>query len=339
MNANAFLAALSLALFSSSVAFAQDADPAPAAAPESAPSASPAPEAAPAQRLSCGLGSHAGIDEADATTASRLVCNEVARAGAPAGAHYRVDIGKLGATVILSVAREGDTPGSTADSRELRLQGIEEVSVAAPRLGQAIVRGAPVAETETTENLVGEETRKPKTKPGSVHAALGLIGMLPPLDQGLAPAAGLSFDVHYEANRVELGAGLRGGGNSSSTDPSMAFFQASIGGRYYLADTDFAPYVGGGLQWMFLNLNVPSENFSGNNGGLGAYADAGVEILRTHHTHLAFGARLDLPFFEIDNSNSEYNGPTYGYSGSSAPVTTTTKTYYAPLSLEVRLTF
>ncbi len=301
-------ACVGLVAFAPRLAHAQDADPVP-----------------------CALGSHPGIPDADAATAGRLVCADIARESPPPGARYQVELGKLGSTVILSVTREGDRPGTVAASRELRLQSLEEVSVAAPRVAAALVHDTPLTETETTENLVGEETREPKSKPGTVHAALGLIGLLPPLGQGLSPAAGVSLDVHYEARRIELGAGLRGGGSaSSSTDPSMGYFQATLGGRYFFVDTDVAPYVGGGLQWMFLSLNVPSESFSANNGGLGGYVDGGVEILRTHHTHLAVGGRLDLPFFALNNSQG-------GVSGNGQTVTS--RTYYAPLSLEVRLTF
>jgi hypothetical protein len=285
--------------------------------------------------VSCRLGGHAGIEEADATTAGRLVCDEIARLGPAPGAHYRVDIGKLGSTVILSVAHEGGN--TNLDTRELRLQSIEEVSVAAPRLASAIVHGEPIAETETTQNLVGEETRVPKTKAGSIHFALGLEGLMPPLSQGAAPAAGVIMDWHYEANRFELGAGLRAGGGSGggNNDPSMGYFMVDLGGRYYFTETDFSPYVGGGLEWMYLNLSAPGEDFNGNNGGLGAFANAGVEVLRTHHAHLAIGARLDLPFFSIQNQNansgaSAFNGPV---------ATPSSSTYWAPLSLEMRLTF
>jgi hypothetical protein len=144
------------------------------------------------------------------------------------------------------------------------------------------------------------------------------------------------MDVHYEANRLEMGVGLRGGGSASSNNgPSMGYFMVDVGGRYYFSDADISPYAGGGLQWMYLSLTVPGENFSGNNGGLGAFADGGVEIMRTHHAHLALGARVDFPFFSLQNSNGS------GYTGfaMSGPISTTTNTYYAPVSLEMRLTF
>jgi hypothetical protein len=304
-------------------------------------SGEPAPPPAPAPSSTCRLGDHEGFDEADARTAARLVCSEIAHAGAPAGTHYRVALGKLGSTTILSVAREGETPGSTADSREMRLQNIEEVMVAAPRIAESIVKGLSLTETEKVDNLVGGETRQPKSKPGKTHFALGLVGVLPPLDQGLTPAAGLDLDVHYEtgSQQFEVGGSMRfGGGNGGSNSPAICngFFIFSLGGRWYTADTDVSPYLGGGLSWSYLNLSLPGQgNYDST--GLGTYVDAGVQILRTHHAHLAFGARLDLPFFSVRSQGYYYSG--YSSPGVSQPPPPPSSIYYAPLSLEIRLTF
>jgi hypothetical protein len=330
------VAAAACALLAPGAALAQE-------PPEPLPPAEAAPAPAAAPSPTCRLGDHEGFDEADARTASRLVCAEVAHAGAAAGTHYRVALGKLGSATILSVAREGETPGSTADSREMRLQNIEEVMVAAPRIAEAIVKGLPLSETEKVDNIVGAETRQPKSKGGTTHFALGLVGLLPPLDRGLTPAAGLDLDVHYETSsqQFEVGGSMRfGGGNGGSNNPAIcnAFFIFSVGGRWYSADTDVSPYLGGGLSWSVLNLSLPAQGTYDSN-GLGAYVDAGVQILRTHHAHLAFGARLDLPFFSVRSQNNYYYS---GYSptpGTPQPAPAPSSIYYAPLSLEIRLTF
>lgn len=348
MNTPAALVVAAVVLAVPSAALAQDgtapvpsAAPAPgptAVAPSPAPATVPSPAAAPpagapgSPLTTCALGDHAGFDDADAETTRRLVCDEIARTGAPPGARYHVNLGKLGKVVILSVSREGATPGAIADSRELRLSSIEEVSVAGPRLADALVHGQPIKETETTENLVGEETRETKEAPGKLHFAVGLMGLMPPFDRGMSLAAGGLIDLHYEAARVELVGGMRGGGNSSDSDPSMSYFMIPIGGRYHFTDQDVAPYVGGGLEWLTLNLKVPSDSFDGGGNGLGGYVDGGVEMLRTHHAHLAFGARLDLPFFSEASTRSNCATGT-------ACVSTTDKIYYAPVSLEARLTF
>jgi hypothetical protein len=329
-------AVLASSLLVPAVAHAQD--------PEAeAPAAQAQPTPVTITIPACRLAEHDGFEEADARTAGQLVCLAIGRAGASPTERYRVSLGKLGNLTILSVVREGATIGSTVDSREMRLQGIEEVEIAAPRIAESIVHGSPIADTQKVDNLVGGETRVPKSAPGKVHFALGLVGLMPPLDQGAAPAPGVDLDLHYEtaSGRLELGGSFRaGGGAASNTAPSMAFAIFSLGGRYYLNDTDFSPYVGGGLSWGYLNLKIDQQSESGDNSGLGAYVDAGFEIMRTHHTHLALGARLDLPFYAL-NMNQSYN-----YSGCAYNACTPTSTapasptyYYAPLSLEARITF
>jgi hypothetical protein len=300
----------------------------------------PAPAAPSPAGSNCRLGDHEGFEDADSRTAAQVVCAEVARAGAPAGTRFRVSLGKLGSIAVLSVAREGETPGSTADSREMRLQGVEEVMVAAPRIAESIVKGTPLLETEKVDNLVGQETRQPKSKPGKTHFALGLAGVLPPLDQGLTPAPGVVFDVHYEtgSQNFELGGTVRfGGGDGGGTAAvNNGFFVFSLGGRGYTSDADVSPYVGGGLSWSYLSVHAPSSGISASANGLGAYADAGIEILRTHHAHLALGVRLDVPFFVLRNSYATVGEYAPGVTSVAAGPSTF---YYAPLSLELRLTF
>jgi hypothetical protein len=306
-------------LFAASAA-ADEAEPrggAPAATP-------PATATGPGCRLS----EHTGISDADATTAGRLVCAEIARSGAAPGERYRVSLVTLGSLFVLSVAREGDPVGSTADSRETTLHAIEEIAVAAPRIASSIVHGTPLPETQTAEPPAGQETRERQTKPGRVDFAVGLAGTFAPFDQGLSVSPGAFLDLRYEMNQVEFGGSLRfGGGSSSNTLPTVAFFAACLGGRFFTSDGDVSPYVGGGLSWSYYNLNVPA-GFAGSNTGLGAYAESGVEVLRTHHTRLALGARVDLPFFALNSG-----------SGSNGNVTGQQTFYYAPVSLEARITF
>ncbi len=183
----------------------------------------------------------------------------------------------------------------------------------------------PVEDTQKVDNLVVQERqpaeepppRAPKSKPGSTHFALGLIGLLPPLDQGLTPAPGVDIDVHHETGdgRWELGGSMRFGANGSSANStSMAFFMLAVGGKYFTSDADFSPYIGGGLDWSYLNLSAPGAAFQGDGNGLGAYADLGFQMLRTHHAHVSVGARLDVPFYSLNN-NGGYNYVLYTLAG------------------------
>jgi hypothetical protein len=314
-------------------------EPAPAATTSAAPTA--AVDARPA----CRLGEHYGIDEASASTATQIVCDAIQHAGPSSGEHFRVSIGTLGRVVVLTVAKEGTTRGSAEDSRQLRLQNIEEIPVAAPRLADALVHGTPIEETQKVDNLVGEETRVPRSKGGHVKFAMGLMGITPPVDKGLTPSPGIILDLHYETanGRLELGGDMRFGGGSNNDNTIAAvdgFFEFSMGGRYYTNDTDFSPYIGGGFAWSYFHLTLPDGAFTNDHSGLGAYVGTGFEVMRTHSAHLAVGARLDLPFYAFQGSPYEVSA----YCAPSSPCTggnagSATSFYYAPVSLEMRLTF
>jgi hypothetical protein len=337
MRAHLAVAAGILATFVASVAVAQD-DPTTydSEKPSPAPAPPVASSAAAGYSLQCAAGDQTGIDRADARTATALVCAEVAKAGPPADAQFRVSLGRLGSIVVLSVARVGGSSG-TSDLREIRLSGIEEVAVAAPRIAESIVRGTPLADTAKVDNIVGEEARTPRVRSGKLHFGLGLVGQLPPLDHGLAPSPGVMLDLHYESHQWELGGSFRaGGGGMDNSAPHLGFVSLSLGGRYFTSDADFSPYVGGGLSWGYQNLSVPAIGFQGDNSGLGAYADAGVEVMRSNNMHLAFGLRFDLPFYSL-NANTTYT--TYAPGTTTGSASSQSSFYYAPLSIEARLTF
>jgi hypothetical protein len=342
----ASVAVLASFLLAPGAAFAQEPEERPA--PPVAPLPPPVEAAPPGVTVvmpPCRLAEHAGYEEPDARTAAQLVCSAIARAGASPAEHYRVSLGKLGSAVILSVAQEGGTVGSTVDSREMRLTSIEEVEVAAPRIADAIVHGVPLVETEKVDNLVGPETRQPKSKAGKVHFALGLLGMAPPLNVGVSPSPGMILDTHYETGnqRLELTGSFRfAAGSGDNTSPQANAVLFSIGTRYFTSDTDFSPYVGGGLSWGYYDLKLPASDSAqyveAQSSGLGAYVDAGFEILRTHHAHLAIGARLDLPFFALHNT--DYSSGYVDSAGNYVSGTTSSSNYYyLPVSLEMRLTF
>jgi hypothetical protein len=302
---------------------------APAVADETEPrlgaGAATAPPVTTPPVPACRLSEHTGVTDVDATTAGRFVCAEIARAGAASSDRYRVSIVTLGSLFVLSVAREGEAVGSTADSRQTTLHRLEDLASLAPVIATSLVHGTALPETSTADSPPPQEPRDRQTKPGRVDFAVGLSGTFAPFDQGLSVSPGAFLDLFYEMNQVEFGGTLRfGGGSSSNTLPTVGFFAACLGGRYFTSDADVSPYVGGGISWSYFNLNVPT-GFVGNNSGLGAYAEGGVEVLRTHHSRLALGARVDLPFFALNGNGNNPNAPS--------------TFYYAPVSLEARLTF
>jgi hypothetical protein len=184
--------------------------------------------------------------------------------------------------------------------------------------------------TRTVDDSPAAGAIAPADRPDSLRFALGLAGSFALLAQDSVRTAGAILDLHYEMSRLEAGFDLRGGGASSG-----GFFACSVGARRFMSQGDVTPYFGGGLAWSVFSFN-PAYDSNASGSGLGAYAGAGIETLRTHHGHLALGLRLDVPFFGLTESGmvAGYNAGPRGtiFRG---PQTT----YYAPLTLETRLTF
>ncbi len=307
-------------LLVSSAASADDVDPSTSPPP-------PAPTAGATPR--CVLGAHAGIPDADASTAAQVVCDEIFKLGPTGASHYRIGLGKLGNVLILSVTVES-APGTIQDHKQLQLSGIEEVPVAAPRIAESVVHGTPLAQTQKVDNIVGDEARKPRKKNGSTHFAIGLIGVMPPLSAAGAPAPGIDLEFSYESAPFAIGAGLRAA--SGQDDAKVKYIALTVGGRYFLGDTDIAPFIGGGLAWLSLSAHTDGATHDGS--GLGAYTEIGVQALRTHRTHLTLAVRADLPFYSLKASNSSYNYATASYTSSASP-----SLYYVPLTLSLGITF
>jgi hypothetical protein len=303
--------------------------PAPAAAlPTQAPAPSvEAPAAAPpanAGAASCVIGESLGVPEPDAMTAAGLVCEALRQAGAnidatptPAGdAHgssaYRVSLHPLGKLLLLKVSFE--TPiGTTTDSRTLQLGKIEEVPVAATRIAESLVRGTKLADTAKVDTLVGQETRTYEKKQGEFSIGVGVFGF-GAFNSDVVAGYGLFGKMYYEVLRYGVGGELRiGGSDNSSGDATLT--SVALTGRYFFADGDITPFVGGGLGVMWFSdrsdadaSGIPDneyyyyDDFATHEGsGLAAHADVGLELLRMHDVRFDVLLRVDAPLFTIES--------------------------------------
>ena len=263
----------------------------PLAHPPESPSTS-------AARASCVVGEHAGVPDADARTATSIVCGELATRNPKPGRTYRVGLGKLGSVIILSLSEELED-GTVMAHRQINLSGIEEVPVATPRLVEALLEDKPVRETETVENLVGEDTRPLRKRSGESAFALGVVGLFADTE-GLNTSVGADMVLGYEAPAVAIGFNLRFAAISSGEGVGM--FATGPFGRYFLAKTDVSPFVGGGIGPMLLRLET--DELHAQRWGLAFWADAGVELMRTHQSQLVVAARLDVPTFAVSSETN-----------------------------------
>lgn len=258
----------------------------------------------------CALASSAGIDPVDAQTAAELVCNEV-------GDHpgrFRVRIARLEHKVVLTLTRgEGDA----ATERHLVLSGLDEVPTAAPRLVEALGEEKPVVETQTVDNIVGEEARKPKKKPGEIHAWLGVVTTTA-LRSEMATRGGVELGLSIGNTSTVFVVNARLVGESFAQPLAVAatifslgllydehrkpvegaFGTGAIGVRQYLGSGDVGPFAGAGLGIGYLAMEHPSGAHVSGSGVL-PYAELGVDVLRTNMMGGTIGLRLDVPTFSM----------------------------------------
>jgi len=241
----------------------------------------------------CALGMRAGLDETDAITAADIVCHEIVRQGG--GGNFEVRLGKLGAEVQLTVATAASAQGNVAyDERRVMMSSLSEISVAAPRVVSALLDKRAVAATETSDNVLQSETRRPLVKNGHMGLDAGLlVASSVGATSGIAP--GFNLGLRYRTDRYGFGGEFRyaGGGETSSTLHTTTL---GVGARYYLTTADTAPFGGGGVGVTYVGLQRSgSASVSGT--GASVYLEGGVEFFRTHRVGMSAALRADAPLF------------------------------------------
>lgn len=282
-------------------------------APAPPPAQPKEPAAAVAGMTACIVGQNEGVAPPDARTATALVCESLHRRRASVSIHpmpeadvsgyaagYRVELRPLGRILILQVTFESPI-GVAQQDRSMQLRGVEEVAVAAPRLAEAILRGAEVAETARVDNLVGQETRSYAKQYGEMMFGVGLIGFA--LPDTIWGGYGAYGRLHYEAAHYAIGGDLRlGGTDQTQRDAHLAGL--SLGGRYFLLEGDVTPFVGGGAGILWLTLEDRRALVTYRGSGLAGFGEAGVEFLRLHETRFDILLRIDVPAFELEESSA-----------------------------------
>ncbi len=253
----------------------------------------------------CAAGEVNGISADNAATAVQLVCGAITSRVSPNnGSSYRVDMGRLGRLAILTVRTI--RAGEPDKSLSVQLADIEEVAIAAPRVGEAVATGKPFAASATVDNLVREENRKyaGKKRDGESLYGGGLYGMTLLGGEGEDNGAGLIGK--YEYQMPGFGAGVSGFFNFEL--PFMAGF--SVDGRKFFSESDFSPFAGGGLAYVGFSDEPYEYNQDKkyvSNASLGAYVSGGFEAFRTYQNRLTVEARAFLPFTAADKcTESEF---------------------------------
>jgi hypothetical protein len=259
----------------------------------------------------CELTESGGLPEPDARTAACFVCDELRRVSEGKG-HYEVRLAALGRVVFVTASRRDPAGSVTA-----RLEGIEEVPVAAARLARALVRGEPFVATQRVGNLLEDEARPALSKKGSLKFLVGVADVESPGHGARAP--GFTVGILYAAPRFALPAELRlAWEDSAYPDAELGLFSLSLGGRVYFSTRNTSPFAGGGLGILKLHAregqypgsqDPTGEYFDAERFGVAPYVEVGAETLRLHRARVALHVRADLPLGALQTPQI----PVYSY--------------------------
>ncbi len=282
-------------------------------APGQAAAAAPAPTATPIT-ATCQLGEHHGIDDAEARTGADVLCHELAKQRATNGQH-EIRFGKLGGKTLVTVATRN---GNAYDERRAFISGMDEIHVASPRLVTSLVENKPFEDTKNVDNVISSETQPVKVQRGSMGMDAGLFGATA-FGAPANASGGVSLGLVYRAERFAVSGTGRAGGIGSG-DSKIGLVSLDLGARYYFSASEIAPFVGGGFVLGYYHLDRERQGGPDLEGsGVGSYAHAGVEFLRTHHTTFSVAARADNPFYNLKGGRESH--------------------YIMPLSLNVAVLF
>ncbi len=299
------------------------------ALPDSGPALSVTSMAGSAQ-YTCVVGDHEGIEDAEARTGADVVCAELAKQRAPAG-EYEVRFGALGARQIVTLVQR-----STGEERQMPITGMEEILVAAPRIVAALTKSSSLAKTTDVENVAQAEARTPQLKPSAKSFALGIAGTSAVgVSPGISGGVGMRLAFRFAQAAVVMDG--RAGGIGSGDD-KLGYADLGVGGRYYFSNEDISPFVAGGLELAYFQANRGNGDFNLTGSGMGAYAEAGVEVFRTTRNGLLAMLRADFPTFPLKGTGDspsvvDTNGGTVSF------VVPSDSRYVVPISLEIGIVF
>lgn len=273
----------SASLLASAPACAQDPVAPAVAIPPAAPPA-PSTITKVSGEYTCVIVERGELSDLEARTASDMICAELVKQKAHAG-QYTVSFGRLGSRTRLAIS-------DGTQSREAWLLSLDELQAASARTIDALSTNRSVSDTENVDNVLASEATSRRTKPGQLGGGGSLIGATT-IGEAASVSTGFGLSLHYNAARYGILAEGRALGIGSAKD-KLVEVSAGLGARFFLSDSDFSPFLGGGLQVVYYQLG-PGAGSS----GAGAYTEIGVAGLRSSKVGIHDSLRGALPFFTI----------------------------------------
>lgn len=228
-----------------------------------------------------------------AASGQEVLAPPAAQPASASGAAEVVELSLIGlegrkAKKILVNARRTGAQGQLIHTAALEALSLEDAPVVCQRLATALVNKTSVQETLTHATVTEAEATK-KGRRLSSNRSLGVkTGVTMPVttDASTAPMGAIGFDGRFEFERwfAQVGLGLLIPAVTTPGQRAYGGLSAELGASYYLTDTDFAPYVGAGIQ--------PRLVFSGSVFNLVPYVQVGATISRKSSVRFYIDGRV-----------------------------------------------
>jgi hypothetical protein len=195
--------------------------------------------------------------------------------------------------------------GKLLHSAKMTADSLDDMEPASERIAMALVGRKSVKQTRTLDTITKSEGRRPNRT--WVEKVMGLkAGLTYPLGYGneIAPMMNFGFNGRLESRTyfLEFGAGFTIPAMSEE-DAELAYggLYSELGFNYYLGDSNFSPYIGGGVLPRLMGRSV--TNFA-------PFAQGGLMFFRESSTRLYLDLRVAQNVLPVRFSSSSYETDT-----------------------------
>lgn len=248
----------------------------------------------------CLLESNHGLDIGEALAVADILCDALREEGVTVGGaqrglttkpsdYFGIRVNKVGNLIVVRLSHY--LPDGRFDTRQIKINDAEDITVAAARLATAIVNNTSIEGSADNSNLVHEETRVRKLAKSDFKFGLG-IGSSLLLGAGSDKlAVGPEMIIQNQMEQWAIGGTLR------IHIGDNFLFNVGIGGRYYFSKGEFSPFAG-------VNVGLLGLYAEGDGGewGMVGRLEAGIEMFRFQQSRLGATLSADLPFFTLEEN-------------------------------------
>ncbi len=225
-------------------------------------------------------------------------------------------IGRFGSKLMVTAFLVDAGRERQMQSRQITVDRLEDLDVAAVRLAAALVGDCSADSTVELGNITALETEPDRRRRGTGGLSL-LLGAMFPLSEtyggasgGLGVDLGYWFETRHFAIEPTLGFRV-----STDAGGERRFYEVpiDIGGYFIAGRGDVSAFLGGGGGLRYIWVREPGTvrvgsviqtqhqgELTDDRAGAGVFGRAGLLFLRTYRVRLSVSARYEVTFIELN---------------------------------------